>query len=109
MSYALDPASHTARSRPIPAAFLEGHQGRLNADASTAGSCTSAKTEDLGTQVIQGISVQGKRVTRAIPAGREGNENEIDIVTETWYSADLQVVVMSRPAIHASARSRTSS
>ena len=56
----------------------------------------SAKTEDLGTQVIQGVSAQGKRVTRAIPAGKEGNEKEIDIVTETWYSPDLQVVVMSK-------------
>ncbi len=56
----------------------------------------SAKTEDLGTQVIQGVSAQGKRVTRVIPAGKEGNEKEIDIVTETWYSPDLQVVVMSK-------------
>jgi hypothetical protein len=50
----------------------------------------------LGTQVIQGVSAQGKRVTRVIPAGKEGNEKEIDIVTETWYSPDLQVVVMSK-------------
>ena len=56
----------------------------------------AAKTEDLGTQVMQGVSAQGKRVTRAIPAGKEGNEKEIDIVTETWYSPDLQVVVMSK-------------
>ena len=56
----------------------------------------AAKTEDLGTQTIQGVSAQGKRVTRAIPAGREGNEKEIDIVSETWYSPDLQVVVMSK-------------
>ncbi len=27
---------------------------------------------------------------------QEGNEKEIDIVTETWFSADLQVVVMSK-------------
>ncbi len=46
--------------------------------------------------MIQGVSAQGKRVTRAIPAGKEGNEKEIDIVTETWYSPDLQVVVMSK-------------
>ena len=46
--------------------------------------------------MIQGVSAQGKRVTRVIPAGKEGNEKEIDIVTETWYSPDLQVVVMSK-------------
>jgi hypothetical protein len=91
MSYALDPASHTARSTAIPAArTAEAHAFE------GARHLASAKTEDLGTQVMQGLSVQGKRVTRAIPAGREGNEKEIDIVTETWYSADLQVVVMSK-------------
>jgi hypothetical protein len=91
MSYALDPASRTARSTPIPAARTGAH-----ADARLARAQTSAKTEDLGTQVIQGLSAQGKRVTRAIPVGREGNEKEIDIVTETWYSPDLQMVVMSK-------------
>jgi hypothetical protein len=94
MSYALDPASHTARSTPIPAARAGSAEGRVY--AGPARELAAAKTEDLGTQMIQGLSVQGKRVTRAIPAGKEGNEKEIDIVTETWYSADLHVVVMSK-------------
>ncbi len=94
MSYALDPASRTARSTPIPAARTApaGAQPHARPD----GRMAAAKTEDLGTQTIQGVSAQGKRVTRAIPAGREGNEKEIDIVSETWYSPDLQVVVMSK-------------
>jgi hypothetical protein len=94
VSYALDPVSHTARSTQIPAARTRQAGG--NADARPARNLASAKTEDLGTQVMQGLSVQGKRVTRAIPAGKEGNEKEIDIVTETWYSPDLQMVVMSK-------------
>jgi hypothetical protein len=93
MSYALDPESHTARSTPIPAGRA-GSESRENARASRWQA--AAKTEDLGTQVVQGVSAQGKRVTRAIPAGEEGNEKEIDIVSETWYSPDLQVVVMSK-------------
>src|ERR1700733_10741788 len=92
MSYALDPASRTARSMSIPAA----RTGSANAHGRPERSQASAKTEDLGTQVMQGVSAQGKRVTRAIPAGKEGNEKEIDIVSETWYSPDLQVVVMSK-------------
>jgi hypothetical protein len=31
-----------------------------------------------------------------IPAGRIGNEQPIQIVTETWYSADLKTVVLSK-------------
>jgi len=90
-SYVLDAQSHTARSTQIPAARSSETQ-----HARPERSSASAKIEDLGTQVIQGVSAQGKRTTRAIPAGKEGNEKEIDIVTETWYSPDLQVVVMSK-------------
>jgi hypothetical protein len=86
-SYVLDAGSHTARSMPVPAERANARQFRNSA---------AAKTEDLGTQVVQGVSAQGKRITRTIPAGKEGNEKEIDIVTETWYSPDLQVVVMSK-------------
>jgi hypothetical protein len=89
MSYALDPASKTARSTPIPAA-------RLNPNIRPHAQRAAPQTEDLGTQVIQGVSAQGQRVTHLIPAGQEGNEKEIDIVTETWYSPDLQVIVMSK-------------
>jgi hypothetical protein len=92
-SFVLDAQSRTARSMPIPAARSAVPHARPER---TERGQASAKTEDLGTQVIQGISAQGKRVTRAIPAGKEGNEKEIDIVTETWYSPDLQVVVMSK-------------
>jgi len=92
ISYALDPASKTARSTPIRAA----RAGSADVQEHREGRLASAKTEDLGTQTIQGVSAQGKRVTRVIPAGAEGNEKEIDIVTETWYSTDLQVVVTSK-------------
>ena len=54
------------------------------------------KMEDLGTQVMESVTVQGKRVTRTIPAGQIGNERPLQVVTETWYSPDLQAVVMSK-------------
>ncbi len=94
MSYALDPASHTARSMQIHT--HSGPPPEDRADARAARAQANLKTEDLGTQTIQGVSAQGKRITRVIPAGKEGNEKEIDIVTETWYSPDLQVDVMTK-------------
>ncbi len=54
------------------------------------------KTEDLGTQVIAGVSAQGTRYTRTIPPGQIGNDKPITIVSERWYSNDLQMVVMSK-------------
>jgi len=53
------------------------------------------KKEDLGTQTIGGVSAQGTRITRTIPAGQMGNAKPISIVSEHWYSTDLQMVVMS--------------
>ena len=54
------------------------------------------KKEDLGTKVVGGVSAQGTRLTRTIPAGQIGNEKPILIVHETWFSNDLQIVVMSK-------------
>jgi hypothetical protein len=53
------------------------------------------KTESLGSQVIEGVSADGTRSTITIPAGTEGNDQPFDIVSERWYSSDLQMVVMS--------------
>jgi hypothetical protein len=53
------------------------------------------KTESLGTQVIEGVNAEGTRSTITIPAGTEGNDQPFDIVSEKWYSPDLQMVVMS--------------
>jgi hypothetical protein len=54
------------------------------------------KKEDLGTQMIAGVSAQGTRYTRTIPAGQIGNEKPITIVSEHWYSSDLQMTLMSK-------------
>jgi len=54
------------------------------------------KKEDLGTQAVGGVSARGTRLTRTIPAGQIGNEKPILIVHETWFSNDLQMVVMSK-------------
>jgi hypothetical protein len=55
-----------------------------------------AKTESRGMQVMEGVSVEGKRVTRTIPAGQIGNTQPIEITSEVWTSPDLQVIVMSK-------------
>lgn len=53
-------------------------------------------TTSLGTQTINGLSAQGTRYARTIPAGEIGNQNPIVIVTESWYSPDLQTVIMTK-------------
>ena len=53
-------------------------------------------TTSLGTQTINGVEAQGTRYTRTIPVGQIGNSKPITIVTERWYSPDLQLVVMNK-------------
>jgi hypothetical protein len=54
------------------------------------------KTQSLGQQEIEGVPAEGTRTTRTIAAGAIGNEQPIEIVSESWYSRDLQTVVLSR-------------
>jgi hypothetical protein len=57
---------------------------------------TPPAEESLGTQTVDGVEAEGSRHTRTIPAGEIGNEKPIVLVSERWYSPDLQVVVQSR-------------
>jgi len=54
------------------------------------------KTESLGKQTIEGVEAEGTRSTVTLPAGAIGNELPMSTVSERWYSAELQAVVMSK-------------
>lgn len=73
----------TANSIQIASKIADGH----DADVSKV---------DLGMQMMNGVQAQGTRMTRTIPAGSIGNDMPIVITTETWYSPDLKVLVMSK-------------
>jgi hypothetical protein len=52
-------------------------------------------TEDLGAQYVNGVTAQGTRDTQTIPAQSIGNDRELQVVDEHWYSNDLQMLVKS--------------
>jgi hypothetical protein len=54
------------------------------------------KTESLGTRGFDGVMADGRRTTMTIPAGKMGNEQPLQIVTETWYSSELQATVYQK-------------
>jgi len=62
----------------------------------TRGNNANEVKEQLGKQTIEGIEAEGTRTTITIPAGEIGNERAIEIVSERWYSPELQLVVMTR-------------
>lgn len=53
-------------------------------------------TESLGKQTIEGVEAEGTRSTITIPAGRIGNDRPLKIVSERWFSPELQIVVLSK-------------
>jgi len=52
--------------------------------------------ETLAPQNIEGVWAEGTRITRTIPTGAIGNDHELKIISESWFSKDLQMVVMSK-------------
>lgn len=67
----------------------------LSAARGAATTKNQSNTEDLGFQVQNGVMAQGTRTTLIIPAGQIGNNRDIHVVNERWYSKDLQMMVKS--------------
>jgi hypothetical protein len=93
--YYLEPDGETAQKFSVHARddgqrvknrFSE-HMGKMEASG-------ELKTESLGTQKIEGVSAEGTRLTHVIPAGKIGNDKPISIVTESWFSKDIQEIVL---------------
>lgn len=87
-NYFLDVRNKTARKMP-------GRRGPPMSHHQPPGSSES-KTESLGKQTIEGVEAEGTRSTVTIPAGQIGNDRAIEIVSERWYSVELQAVVLSK-------------
>jgi hypothetical protein len=74
----------------------------LRAKTDAAADVTSARPhpitsrESLGAQIIEGITVEGMRTTVTYPEGFLGNDRPITTVSETWSSAELKTVVLSK-------------
>jgi hypothetical protein len=97
-AYVLHPDKKTAEQLPGPpngAKKFDNMQSRFEARIQEEIANGTLKKEDLGAQTISGVSAQGTRYTRTIPVGQIGNANVILIVTEQWYSPDLQIIVKS--------------
>lgn len=85
---------------PIPAQgdhfFLRTEQGPIAYAFKTGEGDKNVVKESLGRQVFDGVEAEGSRTTLTIPAGEIGNEREIQVISERWFSPELQMVVMSK-------------
>jgi hypothetical protein len=98
-AYVLDPDQKVARQMPGPGGMKVrtggGPGGNVFYRNFKQSAEATAKTESLGPQTIEGVNTEWTRTTRTIPAKEIGNENPITIVSQHWYSADLQMDVKS--------------
>jgi hypothetical protein len=72
------------------ATSLDGGPTILRVDAGNNGN-----VESLPPQMVNGVLSQGTRTTETIPVGKIGNDRAISVVSERWYSNDLQMLVKS--------------
>ncbi len=96
--YMLNPQNKTAHVMPLaPPKHGQGPpppDGEAGQDFAGHDNA-NVNREQLGTKAINGLQAAGTRVTRTIPAGKIGNEKPIEVVTERWYSTDLQLPLTS--------------
>jgi hypothetical protein len=62
----------------------------------TAPAALAGKPESLGRQTVEGVQADGTRTVITIEAGKMGNERPIEMVSERWYSPELDTLVSSR-------------
>jgi hypothetical protein len=104
---ALLQGTHTARKyeRTQP---MTADSGTVEANSITAGATTArlraplakstspgVQKEDLGVESIEGIPVRHYRETQTVPVGDVGNDRELTIVSEFWYSKELRLNLKS--------------
>ena len=93
--YVLNPQNKTAHVMPLrPPKHGQGPPPPPDGEAVEKWAehdASNVNREHLGAKAINGLQATGTRVTRTIPAGQIGNENPIQVVTERWYSTDLQL------------------
>jgi hypothetical protein len=98
----LDRASKTVHKNPIPAEMMHGSvsvaKGQVQIRMGSRPTGPDDKhvvVDSLGDSEVNGVLASGSRQKRTIPAGAIGNDRDLQSTYESWFSADLQMLVKS--------------
>ena len=91
VSYTLDQVLRVAHSNPL-GKFVAIN--RVKGQAAAGRTDPGTVTESLGRRSIEGVTAEGTRTTTTIPAGSVGNLQPMEIVSERWFSPELQMPVL---------------
>jgi hypothetical protein len=92
--YMLDPTNKTAREMPGPRHGPDDHPKRPAGEAVKDMLSKDVQRDQLAAKTVSGYAATGEKVTRTIAAGEIGNEKPIEVITERWFSTDLQLPVL---------------
>jgi hypothetical protein len=93
-TYTLDEARKEARRHPLNVKSVIHQRGVELKKLEAAAASPDTVVEQLGTRQFEGVTAEGVRSTTTIPAGEIGNLNPIHVVTERWFSQELQMAVL---------------
>lgn len=94
-NFVLDKSANTAMTEKVMTAAAQSAY-TFERTPFAGGEKVETRRENLGKQKIEGVEAEGTKTVSTIPAGAIGNERAIEIVSERWYSPELQTVVMTR-------------
>lgn len=84
------PGAKSAEPKPTPGVITTSKMG-----AKLYTTPVETRTEGLGSKIIEGVNATGTRTTRIIDAGSQGNDKPIVSVSETWFSPELKMAVLT--------------
>ena len=85
---------HLPDASPAGMSRLAQGSGGAGGSMHFRGNMQAANVESLGTKTINGVTAEGTRTTRVIPAGTQGNDQSLTVTHESWVSSDLKIAVM---------------
>lgn len=92
----LDPQRHVAMQGPIEPIYQRDYRPKDDPPIRASRKDETVKTENLGSQDIEGARCWGRRTTRVVPPGVFGNDQAITIIDEFWYSDELGLDLVRR-------------
>jgi len=90
-----DPSTRT-RTNLFPLTKT-ARQWTVGSPVTTAAPSTqTVSKENIGSDSIEGLPVRGVRISQTYPPGALGNDRPLTIVTESWYSEDLKINLLTK-------------
>jgi hypothetical protein len=108
-SYTLDPRKLIAHRVALPAQVSDSRLARPGSGTMAPQTSSKAvgqrgfqqrkiKKEPLGTEMIDGVLVQGTRIEVTTPTGVEGNDRPLTRTCEHWQSEEMDLTLLSKCA-----------